>query len=67
MMDLFKSLPYAIAAYVVIAVVFTVYFGSLLWRTGKVQKEIEHLEALAVQGDSKSDVSGEIRKNSTDE
>lgn len=66
-MDLFKSLPYAIAAYVVIAVVFTIYFGSLLWRTGKVQKEIEHLEGLAFQGDSKSDVGDDNRSNSTDE
>ena len=54
-MDLFKSLPYAIAAYVVIAVVLTTYFGSILWRTGKAQKEIEHLEGLASQGDIKND------------
>ena len=67
MIDLYKSLPYAIAAYVVIAVVFTTYFGTLLWRTGKVQKEIEHLEGLAAQSDSKSDVSDENRSNSTDE
>lgn len=56
-MDLYKSLPYAIAAYVVIAAVLTIYFGSLLWRTGKVQKEIEHLEGLSKQGDSESDLS----------
>ena len=54
-MDLFKSLPYAIAAYVVIAVVLTTYFGSLLWRKGKVQKEIDHLEGLASQSNSGSD------------
>lgn len=54
-MDLFKSVPYAIAAYVVIAVVLTTYFGSLLWRMGKTQKEIEHIEGLASQGDSESD------------
>lgn len=66
-MDLFKSLPYAIAAYVVIAVVLTTYFGSLLWRTGKVQKEIEHLEGLASQGDSKRDLSIENREKGIDE
>ncbi len=59
-MDLFKSLPYAIAAYVVIAVVLTTYFGSLLWRMGNTQKEIDHIEGLASQGDS------DIDKNTKD-
>ena len=66
-MDLFKSLPYAIAAYVVIAVVFTTYFGTLLWRIGKVQKEIEHLEGLTSHGGSKSDASIENSEISADE
>ena len=66
-MDLFKSLPYAIAAYVVIAVVFTTYFGTLLWRTGKVQKEIAHIEGLATQSEPTRDSSIENSENATNE
>jgi len=65
-MDLFKSLPYAIAAYVVIAVVLTTYFGSLLWRAGKAQKELEHLEGLASQDDPKSYPDIENSEKATD-
>lgn len=47
MIDLYKSLPYAIAAYVVIGVVLTSYLGSIIFRISKAAKEIKHIESLS--------------------
>ena len=47
MIDLYKSLPYALSAYIVIGVVLTSYFGSIIFRISKATKEIAHLESLS--------------------
>lgn len=47
MIDLYKSLPYALSAYIVIGVVLTSYFGSIIFRISKVTKEIRHIESLS--------------------
>ena len=47
MADIYKSLPYALSAYVLIGIVLTSYFGSILFRTSKATKEINHIESLS--------------------
>ncbi len=47
MADLYKSLPYALSAYLVIGIVLTSYFGSILLRISKTTKEINHIESLS--------------------
>ena len=47
MVDLYKSLPYALSAYIVIGVVLTGYLGSIIFRSFKAAKEIMHIESLS--------------------
>ncbi|MCH8300423.1 MAG: hypothetical protein IIC39_07795 [Candidatus Marinimicrobia bacterium] len=47
MIDLYKSLPYALSAYIVIGVVLTSYFGTIIFRISKATKEIRHIESLS--------------------
>ncbi len=47
MIDLYKSLPYALAAYIVIGVVVTTYLGTVIFRISKAAKEINHIESLS--------------------
>lgn len=47
MTDLYKSLPYALAAYIVIGTVLTIYLGSILFRIAQAAKEIEHINSLS--------------------
>ena len=46
MIDLYKSLPYALSEYIVIGVVLTIYFGTIIFRISKATKEIRHIESL---------------------
>lgn len=45
-MELMKSMPYTLAAYIVIATVLIGYFGTILARFRKVDIESEHLDSL---------------------
>ncbi len=46
-MEIFKSTPFALAAYIVIAVVISTYLGTIMFRVSKTKKEIEHLNSLS--------------------
>lgn len=46
-MELLKSWPYALSAYIVIVSVLSFYFGTIVVRRAKVRAQMEHLENLA--------------------
>ncbi len=46
-MELLKSWPYALSAYIVIGTVLSLYFGSIVVRRAKIKAQVEHLESLA--------------------
>ena len=46
-MELLKSWPYALSAYIVIGTVLSFYFGTIVVRRSKVKIQMEHLENLS--------------------
>ena len=45
-MELMKSMPYALAAYMVFGSVLIGYFASLITRERKIEIEMEHLASI---------------------